>query len=142
MAEHPPLPKRRIASEELVLTNKQIETDEPNREREVAQTYCALGGSLPALNRDRFRPDVCDRPNRRSTVAPTDGATCSELLTYVGVLLLRLFHGVGKERHPPHGSKQATNPLPSTWVPYIGRAAEAMQAADPPGRPLSLQIGH
>ena len=139
MAEHPALAKRRVASEKKVLTNKQIERYEPNREKEVAQTYCALGGSLPALNRDRFRPDVCARPNRRSTVAPTDGAAFPEPLSHVGVLLLRLLHGVGKERHPPHGSKQATNPLPSTWVPYIGRAAEAMQAADPPGRPLLEQ---
>lgn len=142
MEEHPALPKRRVACEKKVLTNKQIERYEPNREREVAQTYCALGGSLPALNRDRFRPDVCARPNRRSTVAPTDGATCPELLTYVGVLLLRLFHGVGKERHPPQGYKQATNPLPSTWVPYIGRAAEVMQAADPLGRPLLETTNH
>ncbi len=112
MAEHPALAKRSVASEKKVLTNKQIERYEPNREKEVAQTYCALGGSLPALNRDRFRPDVCARPNRRSTIAPTDGAACSEPLSHVGVLLLRLLHGVGKERHPPHGSKQATNPLP------------------------------
>ena len=36
MAEHPALVKRRVASEKKVLTNKQIERYEPNREKEIA----------------------------------------------------------------------------------------------------------